>query len=126
MATSPIPALTSRQLTDYHELGFIRSIPILSKNEVRSYRAEIERICRAIGDHVSRLDAVHLYFSWAWDLSTHPRLLQCMEQLLGPNILLKSTRLFYKHGRSDSFVGWHQDGVTERLTEAYVPAIWLG
>jgi ectoine hydroxylase-related dioxygenase (phytanoyl-CoA dioxygenase family) len=49
-----------------------------------------------------------------------------MEQLIGPNILLKSTRLFYKFGRSASFVGWHQDGITERVDQAFVPAIWLG
>jgi ectoine hydroxylase-related dioxygenase (phytanoyl-CoA dioxygenase family) len=49
-----------------------------------------------------------------------------MEQLIGPNIMLKSTRLFYKFGSSDSFVGWHQDGLTEQLKEACVPAIWLG
>jgi ectoine hydroxylase-related dioxygenase (phytanoyl-CoA dioxygenase family) len=49
-----------------------------------------------------------------------------MEQLIGPNIMLKSTRLFYKPGRSDSFVGWHQDGLTEQVKDACVPAIWLG
>jgi ectoine hydroxylase-related dioxygenase (phytanoyl-CoA dioxygenase family) len=49
-----------------------------------------------------------------------------MEQLIGPNILLKSTRLFYKFGQSESFVGWHQDGITERVDQAFVPAIWLG
>jgi non-heme Fe2+,alpha-ketoglutarate-dependent halogenase len=40
--------------------------------------------------------------------------------------MLKSTRLFYKFGRSDAFVGWHQDGLTEQLKDAYIPAIWLG
>jgi ectoine hydroxylase-related dioxygenase (phytanoyl-CoA dioxygenase family) len=49
-----------------------------------------------------------------------------MQQLIGPNILLKSTRVFYKFGNSDSFVGWHQDGITEALKDAQVPAIWLG
>jgi ectoine hydroxylase-related dioxygenase (phytanoyl-CoA dioxygenase family) len=49
-----------------------------------------------------------------------------MEQLIGPNIMLKSTRLFYKFGKSDSFVGWHQDGLTEQVKDASVPAIWLG
>jgi ectoine hydroxylase-related dioxygenase (phytanoyl-CoA dioxygenase family) len=59
-------------------------------------------------------------------LSTHTRLLDCLEQILGPDILLKSTRVFYKYGRSASFVGWHQDGITEGLEDARVPAVWLG
>jgi hypothetical protein len=121
-----ISVLTHEQLSEYDELGFLHSIPVLSPAEVAQFRAEIEETCRALGGRVTRLDGPHLFFRWAWDLSTHPRVLDCMEQLIGPNILLKSTRLFYKFGNSDSFVGWHQDGITETLTEAHVPAIWLG
>jgi non-haem Fe2+, alpha-ketoglutarate-dependent halogenase len=121
-----ISVLTHEQLTEYDELGFLHSIPILSPDEVARFRAEIEETCRALGGRVTRLDAPHLYFRWAWELSTHPRVLDCMEQLIGPNVLLKSTRLFYKFGNSDSFVGWHQDGITEALKDADVPAIWLG
>jgi len=126
MAQGDGPILTNQQLADYEELGFLHSIPILSEDEVRNYRTEVEKTCQAIGGRVTRLDAVHLFFRWAWELSTHPRLLNCLEQLLGPNILLKSTRLFYKYGRSASYVGWHQDGITERLEDGHAPAIWLG
>ena len=118
--------LTNKQLSDYEEFGFLDSIPILSADEVRHFREEVETTCAALGGRVTRLDGPHLYFHWAWDLSTHPRVLDCMEQLIGPNIMLKSTRLFYKSGRSDSFVGWHQDGLTEQVKDAFVPAIWLG
>jgi non-haem Fe2+, alpha-ketoglutarate-dependent halogenase len=118
--------LTHAQLADYEELGFLHSIPILSPDEVRRFRDDVEQTCAAIGGRVTRLDGPHLYFRWAWALSTHPRVLDCMEQLIGPNILLKSTRLFYKFGQSSSFVGWHQDGITERVDQAFVPAIWLG
>src|ERR1051325_11209867 len=118
--------LTHEQIASYEELGFLDSIPILADAEVRHFRAEVEQTCAALGGRVTRLDGPHLYFRWAWELSTHPRLLDCMEELVGPNIMLKSTRLFYKFGASDSFVGWHQDGLTEQIKDAYVPAIWLG
>ena len=118
--------LTPEQKTAYEELGFLDSIPILDEAEVRHFRAAVEKTCAALGGRIARLDGLHLYFRWAWELSTHPRLLDCMEQLVGPNIMLKSTRLFYKFGASDSFVGWHQDGLTEQIKDAYVPAIWLG
>lgn len=118
--------LSLKQLADYDELGFLDSIPILSADEVDHFRAEVELTCAALGGRITRLDGPHLYFRWAWELSTHPRVLDCMEQLIGPNIMLKSTRLFYKFGESDSFVGWHQDGLTEQVKDASVPAIWLG
>jgi hypothetical protein len=121
-----VSVLTHEQLTEYEELGFLHSIPILSAAEVSHFRAAIEETCEALGGRVTRLDGPHLFFRWAWELSTHPRVLDCMEQLIGPNILLKSTRLFYKFGNSASFVGWHQDGITEAVKDACVPAIWLG
>jgi non-haem Fe2+, alpha-ketoglutarate-dependent halogenase len=120
------PVLTDKQLSDYDELGYLQSIPVLSPDEVVCFRAAIEDTCRALGGRVTRLDAPHLFFRWAWDLATHRRVLDCMEQLIGPNVLLKSTRLFYKFRNSESFVGWHQDGITEELKDAYAPAIWLG
>jgi len=118
--------LTDQQLSDYKELGFLHSLPILSDTEVAHYRAEIERTCQAVGGRVTRLNSLHLFFRWAWDLCTHPRLLGCLERIMGPNILLTSTRLFYKHGQSTSYVGWHQDGITKRLVDGRAPAIWLG
>ena len=126
MATGDGPILTEQQLADYEELGFLHSVPILSEDEVVHYRAEVERTCQALGGRVARLDGAHLFFRWAWELSTHPRLLNCLEQLVGPNILLKSTRVFYKYGRSASYVGWHQDGITETLEDGRAPAVWLG
>jgi ectoine hydroxylase-related dioxygenase (phytanoyl-CoA dioxygenase family) len=118
--------LSDELVAGYVEAGFAQSIPILTPEEVRHYRAEVEKTCAAIDGQVTRIDAPHLFFPWAWELATHPRLLDVMERLLGPNILLKSTRLFYKHPNSASFVGWHQDGITERLEDAQVPAVWLG
>jgi non-heme Fe2+,alpha-ketoglutarate-dependent halogenase len=126
MAQPDGPILTNQQLAAYEELGFLHSIPILSADEVGHYRDEVEKTCQAIGGRVTRLDGVHLFFRWAWELSTHPHLLNCLEQILGPNILLKSTRVFYKHGKSASYVGWHQDGITERVEDGRAPAVWLG
>ena len=126
MAGDRGPVLTKQQLADYEELGFVHSVPILSDDEISHYRAEVERTCLAIGGRVTRLDGLHFFFRWAWDLSTHPRLLDCLEQLLGPDILLKSTRVFFKHAKTTSYVGWHQDGITERLEDGRAPAVWLG
>ena len=57
-----------------------------------------------------------MFFCWAWDLATHPRALDCLEDLLGPVIILRHTRIFYKYGQSAAQVNWHQDGYTENLS----------
>ena len=104
-------ARASSILSDYAELGYVESIPILDPDEVRHYRAQVDRTSALLGGQTSRLNAPHLFFRWAWDLAIHPRLLDCLEQFLGPDILLKSTRIFYKQARSAAFVGWHQDEI---------------
>jgi hypothetical protein len=118
--------LTSEQMDAYQEFGFVHSVPILTPDEVRYYRDHLEKTWSAFGGRVTRANGLHLYFRWAWDLATHPRLLDCLEDLLGPVIILRHTRIFYKYGQSAAWVGWHQDGVTERLSDAQVPTIWLG
>ena len=118
--------LTSDQMAGYEELGFVDSVPILTLEEVRYYRDHVEKTWSALGGRVTRADGLHLFFRWAWHLATHPRLLDCLEDLLGPVILLRHTRIFYKCAESAAWVGWHQDGNTEHLSDAQVPTIWLG
>jgi hypothetical protein len=117
--------LTSEQMAGYEDLGFVRSVPILTPEEVQYYRDQVEKTWSALGGRVTRADGLHLFFCWAWNLATHPRLLDCLEDLLGPVILLRHTRIFYKYAKSAAWVGWHQDGNTERLSDAQVPTIWL-
>jgi ectoine hydroxylase-related dioxygenase (phytanoyl-CoA dioxygenase family) len=124
--TTGARTLTEEQLASYRELGYLDTLPVLSKDEVRQYRAAIDRTCEALGGHVTRLDGTHRFFGWAWELTTHPQLLEHLQRLLGPNIVLKSTRVFYKHGNSEAFVDWHQDGITEGITDARSPAVWIG
>jgi hypothetical protein len=126
MSISGRRVLTSEQMAGYEELGFVHSVPILTPEEVRYYRDHLESTWSALGGRVTRADGLHLFFRWAWDLATHPRLLDCIEDLLGPVIILRHTRIFYKYGQSAAWVGWHQDGITEHLTDGRAPAIWLG
>ena len=124
--TTDTQALTAEQIASYQELGYLDCLPVLSEDEVRRYRAAVEKTCAALGGHVTRLDGLHIYFRWAWELSTHPRLVSYLQQLVGPDIVLKSTRLLYKHGHTGAFVDWHQDGITEEITDDRAPAVWLG
>ena len=126
MSQFPHGILSPERMASYEEMGFVHCILVLTPDEIYYFRECIERTWRVLGGRVTRADGLHLFFRWAWELATHERLLNCMEDLLGPDILLKHTRIFYKHGKSLASVGWHQDGVTESLTNCRAPAIWLG
>lgn len=124
--TTLTQTLTDEQVARYRELGYLDCLPVLSEDEVRKYRADIEKTCAALGGRVTRLDGLHRYFRWAWELSTHPRLVSHLRQLLGPDIVMMVSNLFYKPSHSGAFVGWHQDGITEEITDARCPSTWLG
>src|SRR5262249_3882125 len=94
--------LTSEQIAAYEEYGFVQSISVLTPKEVHYYRGQLEKTWIAFRGRIARADGLHLFFRWAWELATHPPLLDCMEDLLGPNIILKHTRLFYKYPKSAS------------------------
>ena len=118
--------LTPKQLQHYQQLGYIRDIEVLSKAELSYFRHHLMLTCNQLGGDISRLDGAHAFFPWAWQLCCHPAILNIIRQLIGDEILIKSTRFFYKHANTDNFVGWHQDGFTEQESGANVPTIWLG
>ena len=63
-----------------------------------------------MGGTLRRMDNCHLFFRWAYDLAMHPSVLDVIEDLLGPDLFVHSTRIFYKHPHDPSYVTWHQDG----------------
>ena len=68
----------------------------------------------------------HLLFDWADRISHESALLDAVESLIGPDILLWSSGVFWKAPRSGSFVSWHQDSTHYELdrTDEVVRA-WL-
>jgi ectoine hydroxylase-related dioxygenase (phytanoyl-CoA dioxygenase family) len=53
---------------------------------------------------------MHLHFPWAHELATHPHVLDAVEDLLGPDLLIWATELFAKHPRDAAVsIGWHRD-----------------
>jgi len=78
-----------------------------------------------MGGVLKRMDNCHLFFRWAYDLATHPGVLDILEDLLGPDLFVHSTRIFYKHAHDPSYVSWHQDGRYSSLNSKPAPSAWI-
>jgi ectoine hydroxylase-related dioxygenase (phytanoyl-CoA dioxygenase family) len=68
---------------------------------------------------------MHLHFRWAHELATHPRVLDAVEDLLGPDLLVWATEVFAKHPHDAAVsIGWHRDrpymGLVGETTTAWV------
>lgn len=68
----------------------------------------------------------HLLFDWADRLSREEALLDAVQCLIGPDILLWSSGVFWKAPYSGAFVSWHQDATNYELEGAdEVVRAWL-
>lgn len=61
---------------------------------------------------------LHLLFRWADEIAHDPGLLDAVESLIGPDILIWSSGMFWKGPRSGAYVSWHQDSTNFELDGA--------
>jgi hypothetical protein len=61
-----------------------------------------------LGKGVNGFGPMHLTQRWWYDIVTNPSLLDAVEDLMGPNVLVWSSQFWCKEPGSTSFVGWHQ------------------
>ena len=78
---------------------------------------------RDIGGHLRH--KTHLLFTWLADLVRHPRILDAVEDLYGPNILCWTTNFFIKEKANPAFVSWHQDSTYWGLSQPDVVTAWV-
>ena len=57
-------------------------------------------------------------------LATKPDVLDCVEALIGPNILLLATHFFCKYGADTKYVAWHQDVTYWGLEPPNALTVW--
>jgi chlorinating enzyme len=104
-------ALTSKQLKQYEDLGYVAPIDILSLKEAKEIKSEIEYIEKKWPEELIGLgrNNVH-YISPVFDKVVHnSKILDAVEDIIGKNILVGGTTLFVKEPDRKSYVSWHQD-----------------
>lgn len=104
--------LSKQQLDQYHRDGIAFPVEVFSPDEASVFRHDLQSVARTCeGGLARRLDSLHLFFPWAYRLATHDPLLNAVESILGADILIDGTLVFYKPPHDSSFVSWHQDSV---------------
>ena len=51
----------------------------------------------------------HLLANWIYELCISPLLLDAVEKVIGPNILIQSADIFIKPAKGKNHINWHQD-----------------
>jgi ectoine hydroxylase-related dioxygenase (phytanoyl-CoA dioxygenase family) len=116
--------LSRQQLTQYELLGILFPIKILSSDEVTYFNSEFESLIKNCGSQ-RRMDRLHLFFEWAYRLVTHDAVLDAIQDVLGGDILVYGTLVFYKPPRNSGYVPWHQDSVYSGLHLTPSISAWI-
>jgi hypothetical protein len=98
----------------YRRDGFSFPHEALSPAEVEECLANLVRYEAWLGKPITEMperwrSTTYTFLPWVNKLIRHPRILDVIEDLLGPDILAFTTTLFIKEANSPTFALWHQD-----------------
>jgi non-heme Fe2+,alpha-ketoglutarate-dependent halogenase len=108
-------SLSPSRTAQYQRDGFLCPVDCLTAEEVRYFRGRLEDFEREQGDTFGKLPNLvrsksHLLFTWMDQLVRHPNVLDAVESVIGPNILIYHLTSWLKEPNEPSHVSWHQDG----------------
>lgn len=105
-------SLTEQQVNAYETEGFLTGIQISDEAEATRYRKAFDELEAREGREKCQMGLIDWHFDheFIWDLATHPKIVDCIEFLIGPNVMMLATHFFCKYGPDEKkFVAWHQD-----------------
>ena len=115
--------LTRQQIDFWHENGYLEPVRFAPEDEMTGYVARLEDFERDYPEHVPKLDVkAHLLCGWANELVQNPVLLDIMEDLLGPNLLLTGAAFRIKPPDGRTFAEWHQDSYVAAIKPFFCTA----
>ncbi len=119
--------LTPEQKRQFDEQGYLFPLRAFDATQAADYRSRIEAYERSVGHDANRTLKIkgYLAFPWLMEIATNPHILDAVEDLIGPDILLFGASIFAKDGRDPRYVSWHQDSAYFGLTPHREVTAWV-
>ena len=124
-------ALSAADVDRYARDGFLSPSPALTRAEAASCLRKLEAFEAAVGgpltsDATTRYRArTHVLLAWVHGLVSHPAILDAVESLIGPDILVYTSTWFIKEPESAAIAAWHQDATYFGLRPYVHVTAWL-
>ena len=123
------------KLSEAERAGLGQALPAWAMVEGRdAIRREFDTLEGREGRERCQIGLLDRHFDdrFVWDLATHPRILDCLEAVMGPDIMLLATHFFCKYpelrdateAQAEKFVAWHQDVTYWGLEPAFAITAW--
>ena len=120
-------ALSADQVTQYHRDGFVAPVRVMDDAAALAFRRKFEAYEAANEGWyaMSKGQKLYLLQTWARDLARHPGVLDAVEDVMGPNLMVWGLSLFIKDAQTPSYVSWHQDSTYWGLSKPDVTTAWI-
>lgn len=123
--------LPADKVAQWQHDGFLSPFPLLDEAELRACRQGVERYEAWLGSPINAHPDMrwrsmpYLLLPWAAKLARDPRILDKVEDLLGPDILIFTSTFFIKEPHSPTIAAWHQDSTYYGLEPKEEVTVWI-
>jgi len=132
MANPLVAAHVLRQ--SYEERGYYFPLSVFDAvktakfvDAFHAYRCEIaERLLTLPPrDQFVVFSETHTFLYWVYEMVSHPQVLDAVQSILGPDLLIWNTRWFAKIPGDRTYISWHQDAQYWGLRPPEVTTAWI-
>jgi len=124
--------LSPAQVERYARDGFLSPNAALERDDAAACLQKLEAFERALGGPLTSGGEIeryrsrtHVLLSWVHGLTRHPAILDAVEDLIGPDILVYTSTWFIKEPESAAIAAWHQDATYFGLRPHVHVTAWL-
>ncbi|MEI8196365.1 MAG: phytanoyl-CoA dioxygenase family protein [Phycisphaerae bacterium] len=122
--------LTSAQLQAYNEQGYLFPFHVFTPTEAQRNRAYFDYLLAEMrvfndGRDTYAINGYHERCRGLYRIATDPRILNIVEDIVGPDIICWGTHFFCKLPHDPKAVPWHQDASYWPLRPARTVTVWL-
>ncbi len=134
MAMDQSTKLNPLQQAQYAEHGYHFPVRALTEEEALKLKSRFQAFHDQVAGRMKGLlprerraftTETHLFLRWVYDIVAHPRILDAVETVIGPNIVVWALQWFPKFPGDKAFVSWHQDATYWGLQMPNVTTAWV-
>ena len=129
------PVLTADQIEAYHRDGFVVPQYRLPEKDIAKLQALTVKLIQdnptladhhMVGPHVPGSGFEGLKSGPGWlDIATHPDIVDIVEQLVGPDIILWGAGIFHKRALAGPSTPWHRDASHTPIKPLATTSVWI-
>lgn len=119
--------LTPEDVAFYRREGYLAPVPVMPPADMAQRLELLEQLQAERAGRLAPMHniKVHLLVPWLWDLVKDPRILDPVEDLLGPDLLCWAAGFFDKRAGEPQHVPWHQDASYWGLSAPEALTAWV-